>query len=96
MPRVYGNARVVDVAVVVDRLDVLGRIQAFDRPPGDRGEARRALGRLRKRRLERFVLPAFFAPFRDRFHTTSIIPVEDPAIGKRRRRLVHHVALQQP
>ena len=76
------HAGIVDVAVVVDPLDVLSRIEPLDRPAGDRGEARGALGRLLQRRLERLVLPPRLAAFGNGFHTQNIIP----ARSFRRRR----------
>ena len=54
-------------------LEVLGGVQALDRPAGDRREGCGALGRLLERRLERVVLPALLPGFRNRFHTNDII-----------------------
>src|SRR5205814_6548666 len=73
-----------DVARVVDRLDVLSRVEALDRAAGDRRELRRALGRFLQRRLERFVFPPLFAALRNRFHLHGIIPARLWRSGPRR------------
>jgi hypothetical protein len=67
--RVREFAGVVDVARIVDGVDVLSRVEAVDRPPGDRSELRGALRQFLQRGLERLLLPAFLAARGDGFHT---------------------------
>src|SRR5207247_5132794 len=79
--RVRKLARVVDVMGVIDAVEILRRIQPIDWAPGDCREGGRALRRLLQRRLERFVLPALFAAFGNRFHTNGSIPSAIVVIG---------------
>src|SRR4051794_23531293 len=101
--RVGKRARVVDIALVVDAVDVLSCIQPVDRAAGDRGERRRAFGRFLQRGLERLLLPPRFTRFGNGFHTNSIIPAglrrtpaSNPRTGRHETRLAPDAFVRHP
>jgi hypothetical protein len=70
-------ARQVEIAGGVDVSEIVGRVETFDRTPGNGREGGRALGGFFQRRLEGLALPALLRRLGDRFHLVFIIAIVD-------------------